>query len=198
VHAWRATDGRWSLAPLLKRPTGNAAVPVTVEDATLLLEDATQRSRATLRQISLAVDPPAAAGQDAAVVRGTCSGDLFDQAGFEGRFVPGTGAFDVAGTVDAIELSKRLMAAVPPPAAGWLAGLEPVRLEIEGDQLVLEAGLDDRWRLARLEAAEASAAQIAFAAAREQAGGLQFIAVQSDPDQPRFEGFWMLRDLPDG
>jgi hypothetical protein len=63
---------------------------------------------------------------------------------------------------------------------------------------VLEAGLDDRWRLARLEAAEASAAQIAFAAAREQAGGLQFIAVQSDPDQPRFEGFWMLRDLPDG
>jgi hypothetical protein len=82
--------------------------------------------------------------------------------------------------------------------AGWLAGLEPVRLEIEDDQLVLEAGLDDRWRLARLEAAEASAAQIAFAAAREQAGGLQFIAVQSDPDQPRFEGFWMLRDLPDG
>ena len=82
--------------------------------------------------------------------------------------------------------------------AGWLAGLEPVRLEIEGNLLVLEAGLDDRWRLARLEAAEASAAQIAFAAAREQAGGLQFIAVQSDPDQPRFEGFWMLRDLPDG
>jgi hypothetical protein len=86
----------------------------------------------------------------------------------------------------------------PLAIAGWLAGLEPVRLEIEDDQLVLEAGLDDRWRLARLEAAEASAAQIAFAAAREQAGGLQFIAVQSDPDQPRFEGFWMLRDLPDG
>ncbi len=82
--------------------------------------------------------------------------------------------------------------------AGWLAGLEPVRLDIEGDQLVLEAGLDDRWRLARLEPAEAEAAQTAFATAREQAGGLQFIAVQADPDQPRFEGFWMLRDHPDG
>ncbi|MFY8149566.1 MAG: Tab2 family RNA-binding protein, partial [Prochlorococcaceae cyanobacterium] len=34
--------------------------------------------------------------------------------------------------------------------AAWLAGLEPVRLEISGDQLVLEAGLEDRWLLGRL------------------------------------------------
>jgi hypothetical protein len=82
--------------------------------------------------------------------------------------------------------------------AGWLAGLEPVRLDLEGDQLVLEAGLDDRWRLARLDAAESQAARSAFASARERAGGLQFIAVQADPEQPRFDGFWMLRDDPDG
>ncbi len=164
VHAWRATDGRWSLAPLLKRPTGNAAVPVTVEDATLLLEDATLRSRATLRQISLAVDPPAAAGQDAAVVRGTCSGDLFDQAGFEGRFVPGTGAFDVAGTVDAIELSKRLMAAVPPPAAGWLAGLEgrlDVRWRANGSLAAIDAIAFEA--AGRLESGRFSHPQLPFA-----------------------------------
>jgi hypothetical protein len=29
--------------------------------------------------------------------------------------------------------------------AGWLAGLEPVRLEVDGNQLVLEAGMEDRW-----------------------------------------------------
>ena len=82
--------------------------------------------------------------------------------------------------------------------AGWLAGLEPVRLEIVGDQLVLEAGMEDRWLLATLPAAEAEAAAQAFETAREQAAGLQFLAVQGAEDQPRFDGFWMLRALPDG
>jgi hypothetical protein len=82
--------------------------------------------------------------------------------------------------------------------AGWLAGLEPVRLEVRQRQLVLEAGLDDRWLLATLPDAEAEAAAAALAAAREQAAGLQFLAVQSDEAATRFEGFWMLRDLPDG
>jgi hypothetical protein len=81
--------------------------------------------------------------------------------------------------------------------AGWLAGLEPVRLEISGQQLVLEAGLEDRWLLSDLPADEAKAAAAAFAAARQQAGGLQFLAVQAREDDQRFEGFWLLRDLPD-
>lgn len=84
------------------------------------------------------------------------------------------------------------------PIAGWVAGLEPVRLEIEGDQLVLEAGLEDRWRIASLSGDEAAAAAAAFAMAREQAAGLQFLVVQASDDTPRLEGFWMLRDLPDG
>jgi hypothetical protein len=81
--------------------------------------------------------------------------------------------------------------------AGWLAGLEPVRLEIEGRQLVLEAGLEDRWLLSTLAATEAEAAARAFADARLHSGGLQFIAVQAREDDARFAGFWMLRDLPD-
>lgn len=82
--------------------------------------------------------------------------------------------------------------------AGWLAGLEPVRLELRGNQLVLEAGLEDRWLLATLPQEEAAAAAAAFAAARETAGGLQFLAVQPSENDPRLEGFWILRDLPDG
>jgi len=82
--------------------------------------------------------------------------------------------------------------------AGWLAGLEPVRLEIDGEQLVLEAGLEDRWLLATLPAAEALAAAGAFAAAKDNAGGLQFIAVQSADGAERLDGFWLLRDLADG
>ncbi len=81
--------------------------------------------------------------------------------------------------------------------AGWMAGLEPARLVIEGRSLVLEAGLDDRWLLATLEEAEAGGAAAAFAAARDAAAGLQFIAVQSDAEAQRFDGFWLLRDLPE-
>jgi hypothetical protein len=81
--------------------------------------------------------------------------------------------------------------------AGWIAGLEPVRLEVEGNQLVLEAGMDDRWLLGNLDDGEAQVARGAFSAARTQTAGIQFIAVQSADDQPGFDGFWILRDLPD-
>lgn len=81
--------------------------------------------------------------------------------------------------------------------AGWLAGLEPVRLEVEGNQLVLEAGLEDRWLLTTLPGEEARAAAEAFETARAQAGGLQFLAVQAEEREQRLEGFWLLRDLPD-
>ena len=70
-------------------------------------------------------------------------------------------------------------------------------LEISGLQLVLEAGMEDRWLLTNLDQAEAEAAARAFAAARTQAGGLQFMAVQANEADQRFEGFWLLRDLPD-
>jgi len=81
--------------------------------------------------------------------------------------------------------------------AGWLAGLEPVRLEVVDDQLVLEAGLEDRWLLTALPAEEAAAARTAFTEARQRAGGLQFIAIQAEESDPKLEGFWLLRDLPD-
>jgi hypothetical protein len=81
--------------------------------------------------------------------------------------------------------------------AGWLAGLEPVRLEVDEGQLVLEAGLDDRWRLATLTPPEASAASELLSQARRQSAGLQFLAVQASERDTHFEGFWMLRDLPD-
>jgi hypothetical protein len=81
--------------------------------------------------------------------------------------------------------------------AGWLGGLEPVRLRIEGKQLILDAGQDDSWLVTDLDAEGAKAAQSALTATRQHSQGLQFIAVQTNPDNPRFEGFWMLRDQPE-
>ena len=82
--------------------------------------------------------------------------------------------------------------------AGWIAGLEPVRLAIADQQLILEAGLEDRWLLTNLPEQEAATADQAFQRARLDAGGMQFIAVQASEEDQRFEGFWLLRDLPDG
>ena len=81
--------------------------------------------------------------------------------------------------------------------AGWLGGLEPVRLRIEGKQLILDAGQDDSWLVTDLDAEGAKAAQSPLTATRQHSQGLQFIAVQTNPDNPRFEGFWMLRDQPE-
>ena len=99
---------------------------------------------------------------------------------------------------DALVSGLRLFSASRSLAiAGWLAGLEPVRLEVADHQLVLEAGMEDRWLLGSLAPEEATAAAEAFRAARVQTAGIQFIAVQSSESQQGFDGFWILRDLPD-
>jgi hypothetical protein len=79
--------------------------------------------------------------------------------------------------------------------AGWLGGLEPVKLAIEGKQLLLEAGQEDRWLVTDLDPKTSIEAKKSLQNSREKAGGLQFIAVQSTPDVQQFTGFWMLRDL---
>jgi len=101
---------------------------------------------------------------------------------------------DPATPIPGIRLFSRSR---PLAIAGWLAGLEPVRLELDGNRLVLEAGLEDRWLLTDLPVQERDAAAAALALAREQGAGLQFLAVQSEPSAARLEGFWLLRDLPD-
>ena len=80
--------------------------------------------------------------------------------------------------------------------AGWLGGLEPVCLVVDGTQLMLEAGQDDRWLVTDLDEKTAKAVQQSLLESREQACGLQFISVQTSPEEKRFAGFWMLRDLP--
>jgi len=81
--------------------------------------------------------------------------------------------------------------------AAWVAGLEPVRLEVSGCQLILEAGLEDRWLLSDLGDEDATRTAAELSACRQDSAGLQFLAVQASPGEQRFTGFWMLRDLPD-
>ncbi len=79
--------------------------------------------------------------------------------------------------------------------SAWLSGIEPVKLVVEENQLLLEAGQDDRWLVTDMSQSSAIDATSSFTTAREKADGLQFIAIQSSPEEQKFAGFWMLRDL---
>ncbi|MFN6191779.1 MAG: AsmA-like C-terminal region-containing protein [Planctomycetia bacterium] len=133
VHAVRHADGTWNLARLWRQRTVGGLVPVSVEDATLLIDDTCRRMRATLRQVACDVQPAATAadGQAWATFRGSVAGDLFERAGFQGRFAPASGGFECSGDVESLDLSPRLAAFLPemegkpgaPDAKEWLAGL---------------------------------------------------------------------------
>ena len=79
--------------------------------------------------------------------------------------------------------------------AGWLGGLEPVRLLVEGRQLIMEAGQDDRWLVSDLDAEAAQSVAMALETSQASVSGLQFIAIQASPDEQAFAGFWMMRDI---
>tara|TARA_Y100001968_G_scaffold320613_1_gene353811 strand:+ start:175 stop:1068 length:894 start_codon:yes stop_codon:yes gene_type:complete len=86
--------------------------------------------------------------------------------------------------------SKRSLA-----LAAWLGGLEPVKLLIEGTQIILEAGQADRWLVTDVEEEAKKAIQNNFRNAKRDADGLQFISVQKSSEQNSLDGFWMLRDI---
>jgi hypothetical protein len=114
--------------------------------------------------------------------------------GFAGLF-PIPEGLPAEASVPGIRLFSRQRALA---LAGWLAGLEPARLEVDAGQLILEAGLDDRWRLANLPSNEAAATVATLQRARQEVDGLQFLAVQTGEESTSFEGFWLLKDQPDG
>jgi hypothetical protein len=123
LQAVRGADGRWNTTPLLARRPGAAVLPVTVEDATLLVDDARAGQRFAVRHIALEALP--GDRPDAVALRGTASGDPFERAEFAGSLGLGDGRFEVAGAIDSLDISPRLhallSAAVP---AAWQTGVQ--------------------------------------------------------------------------
>ena len=86
--------------------------------------------------------------------------------------------------------SKRSLA-----LSAWLGGLEPVKLLIEGTQIILEAGQADRWLVTDVEEEAKKAIENNFINTKLDADGLQFISVQKSPEENSLDGFWMLKDV---
>ena len=79
--------------------------------------------------------------------------------------------------------------------AAWLGGLEPVKLSLEKNQLILEAGQSGRWLVTDLEKESVNDIKIDLENSKEKADGLQFISIQSKPEDSLFTGFWLLKDI---
>jgi hypothetical protein len=120
VHAVRLEGKAWTIARLLGRGQPSAPPPLVIEDATVLVEDASSAVRTSLRRIhaEVAVEPATAT----IAIRGSMSGDLFSEGGFQGRVGLADGGFDLAGTIGSFELSESVVAMVTAGTSGSAAG----------------------------------------------------------------------------
>ena len=79
--------------------------------------------------------------------------------------------------------------------AAWFSSLEPVKLQIEKNQLVLEASEDNKWLVTDLTKKDAKDLYDKFTKNKNDSFGYQFISIQSTPFIEKFAGFWILRDI---
>jgi hypothetical protein len=84
------------------------------------------------------------------------------------------------------------------PLAGWMSGLELAYLRFDtsqGERLVLETGATESWIVANIKNPQTLAEAQGFEVAKQQANGVHFIGVQSDPQAQSFTGFWLLQEV---
>jgi hypothetical protein len=79
--------------------------------------------------------------------------------------------------------------------SAWFSCLEPVKLTVLKNQLILEASEDDKWLVTDLPEKDANILSAKFLENKKNSFGYQFISIQSTPYVEKFAGFWILRDI---
>ena len=79
--------------------------------------------------------------------------------------------------------------------AAWFSCLEPIKLILRKNQLILEASEDDKWLVTDLPEKDANNLSKKFLENKKNSFGYQFISIQSTPYIEKFAGFWILRDI---
>ena len=79
--------------------------------------------------------------------------------------------------------------------SAWFSSLEPVKLTISKNQLILEASENDKWLVTDLPEKDAITLSTKFLENKKNSFGYQFISIQSTPYIEKFAGFWILRDV---
>lgn len=83
------------------------------------------------------------------------------------------------------------------PLAAWMSGLEldAIQFQTSTSQLVLATGVSEAWILAQPNDDSTRSEAQGFEQLKKKAGGLHFMAVQSDPNSESFAGFWLMQEL---
>ncbi|WP_353933005.1 Tab2/Atab2 family RNA-binding protein [Okeanomitos corallinicola TIOX110] len=84
------------------------------------------------------------------------------------------------------------------PIAGWMSGLEMAYLRYETkpeNRLILETGATESWVVANIRTPQLLKEAEGFEQTKQNANGVHFIGVQSDPAAQSFEGFWLLQEV---
>lgn len=83
------------------------------------------------------------------------------------------------------------------PLAGWMSGLELANIKFDREptpKLLLETGVTESWILANIKDPKMIAEAKAFESTKQQANGVHFLAIQSNPEVEAFAGFWLLQE----
>ncbi len=79
--------------------------------------------------------------------------------------------------------------------SAWFSCLEPIKLIINKNQLILEASESDKWLVTDLPEKDAKILNTKFLENKKNSFGYQFISIQATPFIEKFAGFWILRDI---
>ena len=79
--------------------------------------------------------------------------------------------------------------------AAWFSSLEPVKLQVENNSLILEALEDDKWLVTDLPEKDSEDLINKFQKSKISSNGYQFVCIQSTPYIEKFAGFWILKDI---
>lgn len=83
-----------------------------------------------------------------------------------------------------------------PAIAGWMSGVElaAIQAKLEKQEIVLECGLDTRYKFGGISK-EIRAEAKHFQASKKPVEGLHFLAVQKSEDSDEVDGLWLLCDI---
>lgn len=133
LRAERKPSGRWNLGHLLPLPPcqSGCAPLATIADASLELIDPTSQhaSGLMLRDIQLAVTPESQPNSPTAQLRvhGTLTGDHVERVEIDGLLDPVTSRWELRGSVEGLEFSPRMTAALPRELATAVSSLSSIR-----------------------------------------------------------------------
>ncbi len=153
LRATRRPDGTFSLGKMFPLPTYNRAPPaITVENGTIVVFDPLKNpsSTLTLRDVNLTVKRSAAsdADQNLLEVQGSLVSDQIQHVEVVGTIDPSGPRWSLGGTVENLEISPALRAALPERFAAPLEPLKSLRAMTTWN---FRASSDDAGKMPRFE-----------------------------------------------